>query len=264
LTKLSDAADDDGDVEPLAVADEAHAPIDPPRSAARIRAVVQVLACSGIPTQLLLIQVLALLGVRPFVEGETLNAMWVFLLSLADTMLLLVLIGVLLVANGESVRDVFLGARPTRTEVPLGLLSVVPVLLIAAAVLLTSQYLAPWLHNVPDNPLAGLLQSPRDRWLFAIVALVAGGVREEVQRAFLLTRFEQHLGGARVGLVVTSVAFGLGHLLQGFDAALATGTLGFIWGAMYLWRRSSVAPIVSHAGFNGLEIARYLVVGSGA
>ncbi len=251
-------------MEPLAVADEAPTPIDPPRSAARIRAVVQVLACSGIPTQLLLIQVLALVGVRPFVEGETLNAMWVFLLSLADTMLLLVLIGVLLAANGESVRDVFLGARPARTEVPLGLLSVVPVLLIAAAVLLTSQYLAPWLHNVPDNPLAGLLQSPRDRWLFAIVALVAGGVREEVQRAFLLTRFEQHLGGARVGLVVTSVAFGLGHLLQGFDAALATGTLGFIWGAMYLWRRSSVAPIVSHAGFNGLEIARYLVVGSGA
>jgi uncharacterized protein len=264
LTKSGDAADDDGDVEPLAVAEQAPAPIDPPRSAVRLRAVVQVLACSGIPTQLLLIQVLALLGVRPFVEGETLNVTWVFLLSLADTVLLLVLIGALLVANGESIRDVFFGTRLARTEIPLGLLSVVPVLLVAAAVLLTSQYVAPWLHNVPDNPLAGLLQSPRDRWLFAIVALVAGGVREEVQRAFLLTRFEQHLGGARVGLVVTSAAFGLGHMLQGFDAALATGTLGFIWGAMYLWRRSSVAPIVSHAGFNGLEIARYLVVGSGA
>ena len=258
-------------MEPLVVADEAPAPIDPPRTTvdpprtnARFRAVVQVLACSGVPTQLLLVQILALFGIRPFVEGETLNATWVFLLSLADTAVLLVLIAALLAANGESIRDVFLGRRPALTEVPLGLFSVVPVLLIAAAVLLTSQYLAPWLHNVPDNPLAGLLESPRDRWLFAIVALVAGGVREEVQRAFLLTRFEQHLGGARVGLIVTSVAFGLGHLLQGFDAALATGTLGFIWGAMYLWRRSSVAPIVSHAGFNGLEIARYLVVGSGA
>jgi len=264
LTKSGDAADHDGHVEPLAIADETPAPIDPPRTAARFRAVVQVLACSGLPTQLLLVQILALFGVRPFVEGDTLNATWVFLLSLADTVLLLVLIGGLLVANGESIRDVFLGARQARAEVPLGLVSVVPVLLIAAAVLLTSRYVAPWLHNVPDNPLAGLLQSPRDRWLFAIVALVAGGVREEVQRAFLLTRFEQHLGGARVGLIVTSVAFGLGHLLQGFDAALATGTLGFIWGAMYLWRRSSVAPVVSHAGFNGLEIARYLVVGSGA
>ena len=251
-------------MEPLALVDDGPARIDPPRTTARVRAVVQVLACSGIPTQLLLVQVLALFGVRPFVQGDTLNATWVFLVSLADTVLLLVLISALLIANGESIRDVFLGARPARMEVPLGLASVIPVLLIAAAVLLTSQYVVPWLHNVPDNPLAGLLQSPRDRWLFAVVALVAGGVREEVQRAFLLTRFEQHLGGARVGLIVTSVAFGLGHLLQGFDAALATGTLGFIWGAMYLWRRSSVAPIVSHAGFNGLEIARYLVVGSGA
>jgi membrane protease YdiL (CAAX protease family) len=261
LTKAGDAANDDGDVEPIAVAEQAPAPIDPSRTAARWRAVVQVLACSGVPTQLLLVQILALAGVRPFLEGETLNATWVFLLSLADTVLLLALIGALLVANGESIRDVFLGPRLARREVPLGLLSVVPVLLIAAAVLLISQYLAPWLHNVPDNPLAGLLQSPRDRWLFAIVALVAGGVREEVQRAFLLTRFEQHLGGAYVGLFVTSVAFGLGHLLQGFDAALATGTLGFVWGAMYLWRRSSVAPVVSHAGFNGLEIARYLIAG---
>lgn len=222
---------------------------------------MQVLACSGIPTQLLLVQILAMFGVRPYVEGETLNVIWVFLISLADTVLLLTLIATLLVANGESIRGVFLGARPVSAEIPLGLVSVVPVLLMAAAVLLTAQYVAPWLHNVPENPLAGLLESPRDRWLFAIVALVAGGVREEVQRAFLLTRFEQHLGGARAGLVVTSVAFGLGHLLQGFDAALATGTLGFVWGAMYLWRRSSIAPIVSHAGFNSLEIARYLVVG---
>ncbi len=250
-------------MEPLAVVEDAPAPIDPPRTTARFRAVVQVLACSGIPTQLLLVQILAMFGVRPYVDGETLNVTWVFLLSLADTVLLLTLIGALLVANGESIRGLFLGARPVATEMPLGVVSVVPVLLMAAAVLLTAQYVAPWLHNVPDNPLAGLLQSPRDRWLFAVVALVAGGVREEVQRAFLLTRFEQHLGGARVGLVVTSVAFGLGHLLQGFDAALATGTLGLVWGAMYLWRRSSIAPIVSHAGFNSLEIARYLVVGRG-
>lgn len=250
-------------MEPLAIAEEEPAPLERPRTTARFRAVVQVLACSGIPTQLLLVQVLALFGVRPHAEGETLNVTWVFLISLADTMVLLTLIGALLVANGESIRGLFLGVRPVSTEIALGLVSVVPVLLMAAAVLLTAQYVAPWLHNVPENPLAGLLDSPRDRWLFAIVALVAGGVREEVQRAFLLTRFEQHLGGARVGLVVTSVAFGLGHLLQGFDAALATGTLGFIWGAMYLWRRSSIAPIVSHAGFNGLEIARYLVVGRG-
>jgi membrane protease YdiL (CAAX protease family) len=227
-----------------------------------VRALAQVLACSGLPTQLLLVQLLALGGIEPYGEHQVLNLTWVFVLSIADTILLGGLICLLLVANGESIRRTFFGGRAAALEVPIGLLSVVPVILVAAAVMLTARAVAPWLHNVPVNPLAALLQSPRDIWLFAVVALVAGGVREEIQRAFLLTRFEQHLGGAHVGLVITSVAFGLGHLMQGFDAALATGTLGLLWGLMYLWRRSAVAPIVSHAGFNSLEIVRFLVVGA--
>jgi membrane protease YdiL (CAAX protease family) len=217
-----------------------------------------------VPTQLLLAQVLALAGVGPFGDSGALNATWVFAVSLADTVLLVGLIVFFLRANGESVREVLIGRRPAWREVQIGLVSVVPVLLSAAAVLLAARHLAPWLHNVPDNPLAGLLKSTRDAWLFGVVALVAGGLREELQRAFLLTRFEQHLGGARVGLVVTSLAFGLAHVLQGFDAMLATALLGFIWGAMYLWRRSTIAPIVSHGGFNSLEIVRYLVIGPGA
>jgi membrane protease YdiL (CAAX protease family) len=253
-------------VEPIAASPDtpsepSSVPAVPSRTAGSVRAIAQVLACSGLPTQLLLVQLLALAGIMPYGENETLNLTWVFLLSVADTILLGVLICLLLVANGESIRETFLGPRPALPEVPIGLMSVVPVLLIAAAVMLTARTLAPWLHNVPVNPLAALMQSPRDIWLFAIVALIAGGVREEVQRAFLLTRFEQHLGGARVGLVITSVAFGLGHLMQGFDAALATGTLGLLWGLLYLWRRSAVAPIVSHAGFNSLEIVRFLAVG---
>jgi membrane protease YdiL (CAAX protease family) len=248
-------------VEPIGIASESPAPVAPARTTARLRAVAQVLACSGIPTQLLLVQLLAAFGVSPFSKGDALNLTWVFVLSLADTVLLLALIALFLAANGESMRSIVLGSRRPAVEVPLGLASVLPVTLIAAGVLLAARYLAPWLHNVADNPLAALLQSPRDAWLFAIVALVAGGVREEVQRAFLLTRFEQHLGGAAVGLIVTSAAFGLGHLLQGFDAALATGTLGLLWGLMYFWRRSSLAPIVSHAGFNGLEIVRFLLLG---
>jgi membrane protease YdiL (CAAX protease family) len=92
---------------------------------------------------------------------------------------------------------------------------------------------------------------------------VAGGVREELQRAFLLQRFERHLGGATVGVVVLSVAFGLGHLLQGYDAALATGVLGAFWAIVYLRRRSSVAPIISHAGFNSIEVFR-VALGGGA
>jgi membrane protease YdiL (CAAX protease family) len=86
-------------------------------------------------------------------------------------------------------------------------------------------------------------------------------VREELVRAFLLRRFERHLGGAAVGVVVLSVAFGLGHFDQGWDAVITTGMLGAFWALVYLRRRSSIAPIVSHAGFNSLEVLRVAVSG---
>jgi NhaP-type Na+/H+ and K+/H+ antiporter len=63
-----------------------------------------------------------------------------------------------------------------------------------------------------------------------------------------------------VGVIVTSVAFGAGHLLQGYDAAIATGLLGALWGVVYLRRRSAVAPMVSHAGFDLLQIVQFVTV----
>jgi membrane protease YdiL (CAAX protease family) len=134
-------------------------------------------------------------------------------------------------------------------------------LAIAIAVLVAVQRFAPSLHTVPHNPLQELLRSPRDASLFALVVLVAGGVREEIQRAFLLHRFEQFLGGGTTGVIVTSVAFGAGHLLQGVDAAVATGLLGAFWGVIYLRRRSCAAPIVSHSGFDLVQILQFLLAG---
>ena len=64
-----------------------------------------------------------------------------------------------------------------------------------------------------------------------------------------------------MGVVVSSLAFGIGHVVQGADAAIATGILGAFWGIAYLRRRSVVAPVVSHAAFDLLQIAVFLVSG---
>jgi membrane protease YdiL (CAAX protease family) len=48
--------------------------------------------------------------------------------------------------------------------------------------------------------------------------------------------------------------------VQGRDAALATGLLGVFWGIVYLRRGSVVAPMISHSGFNLLELLQYLVL----
>jgi len=120
--------------------------------------------------------------------------------------------------------------------------------------------LIPWSHNVPLNPFEEFLKTPTNAGMFAVVAIIAGGLREEVQRVFLLHRFEQHLGGATFGLIVLSVAFGAGHAMQGWDASIATGLLGLTWGWIYLRRRSAVAPIVSHAGYNAAQILQAIAV----
>jgi membrane protease YdiL (CAAX protease family) len=224
----------------------------------RIVALAEVLICSDYPTQFATQFLLAaMFGMRAGADGS-LHIGFVVALSLVDTAMLLGLIVLFLRAHGEHPRDVFLGRRSIAVEAMRGVPLILVALAIAVAVLLSVQHVAPWLHTVAQNPLQALMRTPRDAWLFALVVIVAGGVREELQRAFLLHRFDVWLGGGTVGIIVTSAAFGLGHLLQGVDATLATGLLGAFWGVIYLRRRSVVAPMVSHAGFDLLQIVQFI------
>jgi membrane protease YdiL (CAAX protease family) len=59
---------------------------------------------------------------------------------------------------------------------------------------------------------------------------------------------------------VVSIAFGAGHFVQGWDAAVATALLGLTWGVLYLRRRSIVAPVVSHAAYNVMQILQVLML----
>ena len=77
--------------------------------------------------------------------------------------------------------------------------SLVPSIFLMVVVILTSVRLfAPVLHNVETNPLeematGGVVNAAA----FGVVGILAGGVREELQRAFMLRRFE-YLGGVNV------------------------------------------------------------------
>ena len=222
-------------------------------------ALLEVLICSDFPTQLALAATFTALGFPAFGPDGRLQIGFVLGVSLVDTVLLVGLIVLFLRAHGERPRDVLFGRRPISGELRHGAPLTLVALGLGIGVLLVIQNLIPSLHTVQVNPLEGLLTSTRDAWLFAFVALVAGGIREEVQRAFLLHRFEEWLGGGTVGVLVTSIGFGAGHILQGFDAAIVTGLLGAMWGVVYLRRRSAIAPMVSHAGFDLLQILQFVV-----
>lgn len=214
----------------------------------------EVVLCSGYPTQLALGGTARLAGLAPQSADGTLSLTFVAVVSAADTVVLVGLILWLLHRRGESPGQVFLDRRRQGVEAGLGVLLAPAVLFIIWFTLWLLHAVAPSLRTVPSNPFESLAASREGAFVVLLLAIVAGGVREEIQRAFLLHRFRVDLGGAGWGLLATSLAFGLGHGVQGWDAVVVTTLLGALWGALYLARASVTAGMVSHALANAAQV----------
>jgi membrane protease YdiL (CAAX protease family) len=238
------------------------APARPVLPVQRVGALVEIVLCSGFPSQLLLIMVLSGFGMSARTADGRLSPPFVFTLSLLDAVIVIGLVLFFLRAHHESAREVLFRHRSTWREILVGIVMIPAVFIFVILVLGVILTVAPQLHNVPRNPLEDMLLNRGDAMIFAVVVMVSGGVREEVQRGFVLHRFGQYLGGAGYGVVIYSMLFGLGHIEQGFDAAIATALLGALWGVLYLARRSILAPMVSHAGFNLAQLVKYFGMAS--
>lgn len=191
-----------------------------------------------------------------------------FLFMASETCITLLLIGFFLYLRGGTVTRLGWVWKGRQRELYLGVLFL-PILFLSTFFvgmffeLLLPQYVS------SSNPLLELVQEFEDLGLLLITSIFAGGVKEEVQRAFVLDRFENNLGailakpvffgralasdqsarciGVVAGLILWSLFFGLGHQVQGVDNATGAGVLGLLFGLLYVWRRNLVAPIVSHA-----------------
>lgn len=245
-------------VRPAGAAPSADAP-ERPRPGSTTTAVFEVVAASGFPTQLALGALLLAAGLRPFGVDGQLSMAYLAVLMPADTVLLLALIAWRIRAGGERVRDVLLGGRSVAREGWLGVGLIPAVFAGVLVVMLLLRTLWPALHNVDANPFEALIRSRRDAFILGVLVITTGGLKEEVQRAFVLHRFDQQLGGARFGLVLYSLVFGTGHIIQGYDVAIVTALLGLTWGTIFLWRRSLVAPSISHAGFNAAQVLQFVL-----
>ena len=91
-------------------------------------------------------------------------------------------------------------------ETLLGIAVLPAAFMLAMIVLLVILRIAPHLHNVAHNPLEDMLRSRGDALIFAAVVMIAGGVREEVQRGFIVHRCGEYLWCRVVPGVVPSTA----------------------------------------------------------
>ncbi len=218
----------------------------------RAQALFEVILLSGFVT--------SLLAALPFsVAGRSTRASLLtdvrmitgFLLF--EAVLALALLMLVLRAHGETLKDFGLSLKSWRFDALLGLATVPLLFSLNLIVSVIFQVFFPR-SVLEHNPLTGLIHTPKDLGLFVFAALVAGGIKEELQRAFILRRFQSHLGGAGIGLVLWSVVFGVGHYIQGAQGVVAAGLFGLIFGFVYLWRGSLIAPMMAHGAYDTIAL----------
>jgi uncharacterized protein len=88
-----------------------------------------------------------------------------------------------------------------------------------------------------------------ERWWWIALSITAGVCEEIVFRGFLLHYLAAHAPqiGITGAVVLSSIAFGLGHLYQGLRSAALTALVGSALAAAYLVTGSLWTPIVLHA-----------------
>ncbi len=104
-------------------------------------------------------------------------------------------------------------------------------------------------HAASGPGVMAFFRSPRNLVAWLPIGIFGGGLVEELERIFVLTRFEAWLGrpGLVLGVVASSAMFGYGHLYQGVGTALGTALAGVAFSLLYLRRRSALEPVGAHA-----------------
>jgi membrane protease YdiL (CAAX protease family) len=178
-----------------------------------------------------------------------------FGVALLGTSVTWVLIWLLLKHDGQRISD--LGLRKQQLKK-----SILPGVLFGIGIFAVAHVLMPpltrrWFSDTDPGPPLNWFRSPVaiPAWIF--LGLVAGGLTEEVSRAFVLTRFERAFGrtGLFIALILSSVMFGVGHLYQGHAAAFSLGVSGAVFALVYLRRRSCWEAVFAHATFDMIGIA---------
>jgi uncharacterized protein len=104
--------------------------------------------------------------------------------------------------------------------------------------------------GVADVPALALVPVGKaERRTFAGLSVTAGVVEEVVARGLALLWVASVLPGLPVAaaVVLTAVAFGLGHAYQGVAGVVVTGLLGLAFAVLYVASGSLLLPIVLHA-----------------
>jgi len=222
----------------------------------RLRAVFEIIMVSGIVSSFLVSLIFAAILGRNRMKLIEMDIGLLVTYLLSESVVTFLILFMLMKARRESLSVLGLHRRNWKKHVIFGILAAPCLLIVSAVTGLVFKIFLPE-YALEKNPLMEMINSPRQLALFIVAGIVAGGVKEELQRAFILCRFSRHLGGAATGLVAWSLVFGAGHYAQGLQGVCAAAILGFIFGILYLMRGNLILPITAHAVYNTLALTLY-------
>ena len=228
--------------------------VKPSGTSAPGQTLFEIAVCSGIPQTLAVQALFAALGL----DAHTIlgSAKWIALFIFCESLTLMGLMIAFQALRRSTLWDLGVIPSSIKREVCLGI-ALVPALFFFNWMISSLFQMFLPMYSSPRNPLLDLIQTRGDLVFFVLLAVWAGGIKEELQRAFILNRFQVHLSIPITGLLIWSIAFGAGHALQGVDSAIGAGVYGLLFGAVYLWRGSILGPMVAHSLYDVVVLMGY-------
>lgn len=184
---------------------------------------------------------------RLSVEGVRSLALWMCAAAGATT----IVVAAAMRGSGERFTD--LGFRPSFLPLPapnarVGILVAFAALGGLAGIVLGG----PRTDSRPPSIFAAFAQEQHGVFWMALVGLVGGAYREELLRAFCLTRFERVFGrpGLLAAMAIDSVVFGLGHRYQGDAAVVFSAVMGLGYAGIFVRSRRVIDAMLAHGAWN--------------
>lgn len=102
--------------------------------------------------------------------------------------------------------------------------------------------------SVPSTPLPTTPQATgMGEFILALILVVVVAISEEtIFRGYLIDRLQAFVPSQALAVIGSAIIFMLGHGYEGSAGVLTVGAMGVVFGLVYAWRKSLVAPITMH------------------
>ncbi|EQB63733.1 MAG: abortive infection protein [candidate division Zixibacteria bacterium RBG-1] len=100
---------------------------------------------------------------------------------------------------------------------------------------------------LPQKDISFLMpQSPAEKLLWIFMSFSAAVSEEAAFRGYLLTKLNLWIKNIWFIAILSSLAFGMGHIYQGVGGVILTALYGFFFAILFLWKRTLAPCIFAH------------------